>query len=76
MSDICDTLEETCAGALSRGACEDRVFKCLGFQTAAEAGGIGLRGPPAGVCRQVAFPGSHLIDSACHELARPIKGPR
>ena len=63
-------------GALSRGACEDSVFEGLTFQTAAGAGGIGLEGPPGGVRRQVALTGSHLVDSACHELGQTHKGAR
>ena len=76
MTDICDAVEETCAGILSRVACEDGVFERRGFQTAAGAGGVGLWSPPGGVCRQVAFPGSHLVDTPCHELAQAHKGVR
>ena len=76
MTDIGDAGEETCAGALSRRACEDRVFESRGFQTAAGAGGIGLGGPPGVVCRQVAFPGPHLVDLPRHKLAEAHKGAR
>jgi len=76
MTNIYDAVEETCAGALSRGACEDSVFERLRFQTAAGAGGLGLGGSPGGMFRQVAFTGSHLVDSSCHELAQTHKGAR
>ena len=76
MTDICNAMEETRAGALSRGACEDSVFERLWFQTTAGAGGIGLWGPPRGVCHQVAFPGPHLVDSSGYELAQAHKGAR
>jgi len=76
MTDIRDTVEEMCAGILSRGACEDSVFERPWLQTAAGAGGIGLWGPAGGVCRQVAFPGSHLVDSSCNKLAQAHKGVR
>jgi len=74
MTDICNAVEETCAGALSGGACEDSVFEGLGLQTTAGAGGIGLGGPPGGVRHQVAFPGSHLCIRPATNLPRPIKG--
>jgi len=70
MTDIGDAVEEKCAGALSRGACEDGVFESLGFQTAAGAGGIGLGGPPGRVCCKIAFPGSHQVESSRHELTQ------
>jgi len=73
MTDIRYAVEETCAGALSRGACEYGVCERLWFQTTAGAGGISLRGPPGGVRRQVAFQGSHLVDPSCHDMLRPIK---
>jgi len=76
MTNIRDAVDETSAGALSRGACEDSVFERLWFQTAAGAGCISLGGPPPGVCHQVAFPGSHLVDSSCHELAQAHKSAR
>jgi len=76
MTNIRDAVEEACAGALSRGACEDGVLERLWFQTTVGAGGIGLRGPPGGVCYQVAFPGSHLVDSPCYELAQAHKGAK
>jgi len=79
MTDIQDAVEETCADALSRRPCEDGVFERLRFQTAAGAAGIGLWCPPGEVSRQVTFPGSHLVDLSCHELAKdhkaaPVKG--
>jgi len=74
MTDIGDGVEETCVGALSRGACEDSVFERLWFQTGAGEGRISLRGPPGGVCGQVAFPGSHQVDHPAMNLPRPIKG--
>ena len=76
MTNIRYAVEETCAGGLFRGACEDSAFEGLWLQTAAGAGGIGLWGPPGGVCGQVAFPGSHLVDSPCYELAQSHKGAR
>jgi len=74
VTDIRHSMEETCAGALSQGACEDSVFEGFRLQTAAEAGGIGLWGLPGRMCRQVAFPGSHLVDLPCYELSQPHKG--
>jgi len=76
MTNIRDAVEEICAGALSRGAREDRVSERLWLQTAAEAGCIGLRGLPGGVRHQVTFPGSYWVDSSCHELAQIHKGAR
>ena len=38
------------------------------FQAAAEAGGIGVRGPPGRVGGQVALSSSHLIDSPGDQL--------
>jgi len=76
MTDIRDAVEETCAGAQSRGRCEDSVFEGLRLQTAAGPGGIGLWGPPGGVCRELALPGSHVVDSPCNELAQGHKGAR
>jgi len=76
MTNIRDAVEEACAGALPRGACEDDMFARRRFQTEAGAGGIGLGCPPGGVCRQVAFSGSHLVDSSRHALAQAHKGVR
>jgi len=76
MTDIREAVEETGTGGLSRGAWEDGMFKRLGFQTPVGAGGIVLWGPRGGVCRQVALPGSHLVDSPCHELAQAHKRAR
>jgi len=76
MTDIRDAVEETCPGALARGACEDGVFEGHRFQTAAGAGAIGLWGPPGGVCRQATLPGSHLLDSSCHEISQAQEGAR
>ena len=76
MTDIGYAVEKTCAGALSRGACDDSVFEGFRLQTAAGAGGIGLWGLLRGVCRQVALPSSHLVGPPCYELAQPHKGAR
>jgi len=76
MTDICEAVEETCAGALSRGACEDSVFEGFRFQTATGAGAIGLWGPPGRVRCQVPFPGSHLVDSPSHEIPQAHEGAR
>jgi len=76
MTDIHYAVEETCVGGLSREACEYGVFERLWFQTAAGAGGISLWGPAGGVRRQVAFPGSHLVNPSCHELAQAHKVAR
>ena len=74
MTNIRDAMEEKCVGAVSRRTCEDGVFERFWLQTAAEAGGTGPRGPLGGLCRQVAFPSSYLVDSPCHELAQARKG--
>jgi len=76
MTDIRYAVEEMCAGALSRGACEYGMFERLWFQTTAGAGGISLWGPPGEVLRQVAFPGFHLVDPSCYELAQAHKVAR
>jgi len=54
---------------LSRGAGEDGVFQVFRLQATPGAGGVGVGGPPSRVGGQVAFPGSHLVDSLRHELA-------
>jgi len=74
MTDIRHAVEETCAGAFSRGPCEDGVFESLRFQTAVGAGGIGLGGPLGWVCCPVVFPGSHLVDGSRHELTQAHEG--
>ena len=76
MTDIRDAVEEACRGTLSRGACEDGVFERLRFQNAGRAGGIGLEGPPRGMCSQVAFPGARLVDASRNKHAQTHKGPR
>jgi len=73
VTDIRYAVEKTCAGALSRRAC-DSVFEGFRLQTAAVAGGIGLWGLPGGMCRQVALPSSHFVDSPCYELVQLHKG--
>jgi len=52
------------------------VFERFRVKTTAEAGGIGIGGPPCGVGVQAAFTGSHLVDPSCYELAQSHKGPR
>jgi len=76
MTDIRDAVEETRAGALSSSACEDCVFERFWFQATVGAGGIGLGGPPSGICRQVTFPGSYLVHLSCYELAQAHEGAR
>jgi len=66
MTDIRHTVEEACAGTMSRGACEDSLFERLGFQTAVGAGGIGLGGSPGRVSSQVHF--SRLSFGGCLPL--------
>jgi len=70
MTNSRDTVEEACAGTLSRGTRGDSVFEHLRLQNAARAGGVRLRGPPGGVGSQVTFPSSHLVDATRHELAQ------
>jgi len=52
------------------------MLEGLWFQTAAGAGGVALRGSPGGVRRQVAFPGSHLVDASCQAFAQAHEGAR
>ena len=52
------------------------MFERLWFETAAAAAGIGLRGPPGCMFRQVAFPRSHLVDSPPHALSQAHEGAR
>jgi len=60
---------------LSGEACEDGVLERLGFKTTSGAGGVGIGGPRGWVGGQVAFAGSHLVDSACYELVQAHEGP-
>ena len=52
------------------------MLQGFGFQAATGAGGIGIGGPPSRVGGQVAFPGSHLVDSPGNELAQAHERPR
>jgi len=52
------------------------VFERLGLETTSGAGGVGIGGPPSWVGGQVAFPGPHLVDSACYDFAQAHEGPR
>jgi len=52
------------------------VLEGFGFQSATGAGGIGVRRPPGRVGGQIAFSGSHLVNSPCNEFAQAHKRPR
>jgi len=62
--------------ALSGGVWEDGVFERLRLKTTVGVGGVGIGGPPCWVSGEVAFSGSHLVDSSCYEVAQAHKGPR
>ena len=62
--------------ALSGGPGEDSVFERFRLKTTAGAGGVGIGGPPSWVGGWVTFPGPHLVDSSCYELAQSHEGPR
>jgi len=52
------------------------VLEGLGLQATAGTGGVCVGGPPGRVGGQVTFPGSHLVNSRCDELAQAHEGPR
>ena len=52
------------------------MFERLGLKTTAGAGGVGVGGPPGGMGGQVAFPGSHLMNSSGLQLAQSHEGAR
>jgi len=52
------------------------VVKGLWFQAATGEGPVGVKQPPGRVGGQVAFPGSHLVDSSGHKLTQAHEGLR
>jgi len=53
---------------------EDGVLEGFWFSSAAGAGKVWVLIEPGGVCGQVAFCRSHLVDSPCHELSKTHEG--